>query len=92
MGAIRCHKSTAHGERDARGSLLEPQPIALDGEMVERAAQALFEFVFACSKRLDGKHFWMNCDEDIKEGFRAEATTVIQAVWSSVSRGNQRGG
>ena len=42
--------------------------------MVEQAAQALFEFVFACSKRLDGKHLWMNCDEDTKEGFRGEAT------------------
>ena len=37
------------------------RPIALNGEMVERAAQALFEFVFAGSERLDGKHFWMNC-------------------------------
>ena len=61
-------------ERDAPISVLQSQPIALDGQMVEQAAQALFEFVFACSKRLDGKHLWMNCDEDTKEGFRGEAT------------------
>ena len=66
-------------ERDGPDLILEPQPTALDGEMVERAAQTLFEFVFSNCKRLDGKHFWMNCDEDVREGFRAEARTVIQA-------------
>jgi hypothetical protein len=79
-------------ERDAPISVLQPQPIALDGEMVERAAQALFEFVFACSKRLDGKHLWMNCDEDTKESFRGEATAVIQAAWSFMFSGEVREG
>jgi hypothetical protein len=68
------------------------QPIALDGEMVERAAQALFEFVFACSERLDRKHLWMNCDEDTKQGFRREATAVIQAVWPFMLRSEVREG
>ena len=51
-------------------------PIALDGEMVERGAQALFEFVFAHTERLDGKHHWANCDDHVKDGFRAEARAV----------------
>jgi len=79
-------------ERDAPISVLQPQPIALDGEMVERAAQALFEFVFACSERLDRKHLWMNCDEDTKQGFRREATAVIQAVWPFMLRSEVREG
>ena len=58
-----------------------PQPIALDGEMVERGAQALFEFVFAHTERLDGQHLWANCDDPIKDGFRAEARAVLKAVW-----------
>jgi hypothetical protein len=53
--------------------------------MVERAAQALFEFVFAVTKRLDGKHLWLNSDEDTKAGFRREAIAVLQAAWPSRS-------
>jgi hypothetical protein len=50
-------------EDDAPISVPQPQPLAsLDREMVERVAQALFEFVFSSSERLDVKHLWMNCD------------------------------
>ena len=56
-----------------------------DQEMVERGAQALFEFVFSGTERLDGKHLWANCDEKIKAGFRAEARTVLQAAYSGVA-------
>jgi hypothetical protein len=48
--------------------------------MIECAAQALFEHVFAGSERLDVKHLWMNCDEATKEGFRGEARAALQAV------------
>jgi len=58
-----------------------PQPISLEGEMVERGAQALFEFVFAHTERLDGQHLWANCDDCIKDGFRAEARAVLEAMW-----------
>ena len=41
----------------------------LDNSMVEYAAQALFELVFACSEPLDGKHLWLNCDAIRKKAF-----------------------
>jgi hypothetical protein len=54
---------------------------ALDPAMIERGAQALFEFVFACGRRLDGKQRWVNSDDQTKEGFRREAIAVIEAAW-----------
>ena len=30
---------------------------------------------------LDGKHHWVDCDEDTKSGFRSEAKAVLEAVW-----------
>jgi hypothetical protein len=56
-------------------------PAELDPVMIECAAQALFEFVFSGSDRLDRKHLWLNCDENTRAGFRREATAVILAVW-----------
>ena len=56
--------------------------------MIECAAQALFEHVFAGSERLDMKHLWMNCDEATKEGFRGEARAALQAVCLYFSRGD----
>jgi len=53
---------------------------AFDPEMVERGAQALFEFVFSGTERLDGKHLWASCDEQIRAGFRAEARAVLKAA------------
>jgi hypothetical protein len=52
-------------------------PITLDNETIERAAKALFEFVFSSCGRLD----WTSCDESTKAGFKREATAVIMAVW-----------
>ena len=34
--------------------------IVLDDDTVERAAKALFDLVFSCANRLDGKHVWEN--------------------------------
>ena len=74
-----------------RASLVKRQPAATvvvqfrarkaDRATVERAAQALFAFVFSACDRLDGKHDWNECDEETKEGFRAEAAVVIDALW-----------
>jgi hypothetical protein len=66
-------------EREPDPSLFQPEK-SVDGEIIERAAQALFEFVFAGSQRLDEKHLWTNCDEATKEGFRGEARAVLRAV------------
>jgi hypothetical protein len=65
---------------DARVSSLQPQ-LTLDQSVVECAARALFKFVFARSERLDGNQLWTRCDEATREGFRGEATAVLQAVW-----------
>ena len=54
-----------------------PRAVALESDMIERAAQALFEFVFSSCGRLD----WATCDEATKEGFRGEARAVIEAAW-----------
>ena len=51
-----------------------PQP-PLNKEMIERGAQALFEFVFSGIERLDGKHLWMNCDDDNEQGFRVSPSS-----------------
>ena len=48
---------------------------------IERAAEALYEFVFSGCDRLDGKHHWEHCTEETKEGFRREAAAVLEAVW-----------
>src|SRR5687767_7953992 len=63
-------------------SLQQPPPLeALRYDVVERAAQALFHFVFSSCERLDGKHQWATCDEETKQGFRDEARAVILAAW-----------
>ena len=56
-----------------------------DQEILERGAQALFEFVFSGTERLDGKHLWANCDEKVKAGFRAEAKAVVDAVFAGLT-------
>jgi hypothetical protein len=54
-------------------------------DLIERAAEALYEFVFSGCYRLDGKHHWEHCSEETKEGFRREASAVLQAVWPILS-------
>jgi hypothetical protein len=57
-------------------------PVQCSGDeaIIECAAQALFEYVFAGSERLDTKHFWMNCDEATKEASEGGARAALQAV------------
>ena len=59
-----------------------PRPIAPDSDTIERAAQALFEFVFSSCGRLE----WVTCDEKTKQGFRGEARAVIVAAWPLLFR------
>jgi hypothetical protein len=63
-----------------------PSPMVVDSHTVDRAARALFEFVFSSCERLDRKHQWATCDESTKEGFREEAAAVIAAVWPLLFR------
>ena len=49
-------------------------------EVIERAAEALYEFVFSGCDRLDGKRRWADCDEETKAGFRREAAAVLEVV------------
>ena len=55
-----------------------------DSDIIELAAEALFQFVFSGCDRLDGGRCWTNCHEDTKAGFRAEAAAVLRAVWPAV--------
>jgi hypothetical protein len=71
---------------DAPVPVQHPRPIVLDSDIIERAAQALFEFVFSSCGRLDGKQQWATCEESTKEGFRGEAAAVIVAAWPFLFR------
>ena len=50
-------------------------------DLIERAAEALYEFVFSGCDRLDGKRHWDDCSEETKEGVRREASAMLEAVW-----------
>jgi hypothetical protein len=50
-------------------------------DLIERAAEALYEFVFSGCDRLDGKRHWDDCSEETKAGFRREASAVLEAIW-----------
>jgi hypothetical protein len=60
------------------------RPVELDSNVIELAAEALFQFVFSGCDRLDGMRHWTDCHEDTKAGFRAEAAAVLKAVWPAV--------
>jgi hypothetical protein len=78
---VRAFSSSGGNRREivSQGTL-QHQEFLLDREVVERAAQALFAFVFSRTDRCDTKQLWMNCDERTRDGFRGEATAVIMAV------------
>jgi len=71
---------------DALVTVQHPRPTVLDSDIIERAAQALYEFVFSSCGRLDGKQQWATCEESTKEGFRGEAAAVIMAAWPLLFR------
>jgi hypothetical protein len=70
--------------RKSEACLVLPFVLGIDSGTTERAAEALFEFVFSGCERLDGKHNWVDCSEETKAGFRAEARAVLAAVWPSI--------
>ena len=68
-GAVH-HLEESPLEHQPIGSAYLPKDESVDKNVVERGARALYEFVFRQSRRLDGKHLWLNADEVTKEGFR----------------------
>ena len=60
---------------------VEPERSApIDHDLIERAAEALYEFVFSGCDRLDRKRHWEDCSEETKAGFRREASAVLEAI------------
>ena len=62
-------KSFVHNQKRTEGSVRSDQSAHVGHSILERAAEALYEFVFSGCDRLDGKHRWADCDEETKEGF-----------------------
>ena len=61
---------------------VEPErSAAIDHNLIERAAEALYEFVFSGCDRLDGKRRLEDCSDETKAGFRREAAAVLEAIW-----------
>ena len=56
--------------------LRHARPIAIDADLIEQAAQSLFEFVFSSC----GGVQWATCDDQTKAGFRNEARVIIEAI------------
>jgi hypothetical protein len=83
---VRSNQAALFQREQATPAVLRLQPRIVDRAIIEQAAQALFEFVFSVCDRLDGKHRWNDCDEETKEGFRAEAAIVIETAWPLLSR------
>jgi hypothetical protein len=78
MQLSRAAKFFVHQGGDRGAEPKRPAPI--DHNLIERAAEALYEFVFSGCDRLDGKRRWEHCSEETKEGFRREASAVLEAV------------
>ena len=83
---MQSNRASLVRRQPAAAAVVQLAPTRADRAIVERAAQALFAFVFSACDRLDGKHDWSECDEETKEGFRAEAAVVIDAVWPTLER------
>ncbi len=72
-------------KNDAAVSSLQPK-LTLDQNVVECAARALFNFIFARSERLDGNHLWTRCDEATREGFLRKRNRADRKVANWVAR------
>jgi hypothetical protein len=70
---VRRHCSELGGQPPVR---LQARTIAIDADLIEQAAQSLFEFVFSSCDRVH----WATCDDQTKAGFRNEARVVIEAI------------
>jgi hypothetical protein len=81
MRLNRAAHSVETRQKPVRDAPLVPKAMALDWDIVELGAKALFAYVFSSCDRLDGKYHWEDSDEHTKDGFRGEALAVIGAVW-----------
>jgi hypothetical protein len=84
-GPMHLNQASIIRREPATSAVLRFQSRISDRAIIEQAAQALFEFVFSVCNRLDGKHHWNECDEETKEGFRAEAAVVVKTVYPLLS-------
>jgi hypothetical protein len=64
-------KSFAYRQRRTEGGVQSDRSAPVHHTILERAAEALYEFVFSGCDRLDGKRRWADCDEETKEGLQA---------------------
>ena len=76
----RRHCSELGGQPPVR--LRHARPIAIDADLIEQAAQSLFEFVFSSCGRVQ----WATCDDQTKAGFRNEARVVIEVILPRIFR------
>ena len=86
--AMRVNEAAQYHIDRERSVRLQTQSMQspINSETIERAAEALFEFVFSGCNRLDGKRRGANCDEETKIGFRREAAAALEAVWPILLR------
>ena len=78
MQLNRAMRSFVYALADHRVQSQRSAPIGHD--VIERAAEALYEFVFSGCDRLDRKRRWADCDEETRAGFRREVTAVLEAA------------
>jgi hypothetical protein len=63
------------------GAPLKQPAASIYSLIIEKAAEALYVYVFSGCDRLDGKRRWLDCDEGTRAGFRREAAAVLASVW-----------
>ena len=63
------------------GTSLKQPAASIDSDVIEKAAEALYVYVFSGCDRLDGKRRWQDCDEGTRAGFRREAAAVLASIW-----------
>jgi hypothetical protein len=81
MHLNRAAKSFVFAENRTDPALQSERSAPIEYDLIERAAEALFDFVFSGCDRLDGKRHWADCGEETKAGFRREASAVLEAIW-----------
>ena len=81
MQLNRAAKSIVYALNRAEPRVPPDRSAPIGHDLIERAAEALYEFVFSGCDRLDGKHHWEHCTEETRDGFRREASAVLEAVW-----------
>ena len=85
MQLNKAAKSIVYALNRAQPRVSPERSTPIGHDVIERAAEALYEFVFSGCDRLDGKHHWEHCSEETKEGFRREASAALEAVWPVIS-------